>query len=333
MKQRVRLIESASALSDEWDTLADCYFKKREFLEYTEKYNPCRQHYYELIVDNTLRAGAMVYRLAVSYLTRRLGFESPYKWIIIGVPASVPGSGLIGDVEYIDLLLKEIFIIEKGLVLATNLGPDLQVANVVTITSLPKIVMSHNFKTWQDYKDALRSKYRRRLNRIVSSIEDLSVETTNCARYNEKTHALYLNIMGRTKTKLETLSLSFFKNLPDRFKLTTYCLDGKVITWHINLLDDDVLYFLFGGIDYELNKQYNAYFLNLSGIINESIEWGYQTIDLGQTAEIAKTRMGGVPLDQNIFIYHRNAWIRNVFQFGKKHIKLKRDFPLANVFK
>jgi hypothetical protein len=333
MKQKVRPIESAKELSDEWDILADNYFKKREFLEHTEKYNPCQQHYYELTVDNTFRAGAIVYKRAVSYLTRRLGFESPYKWFIIGVPASVSGSGLIGEEKYIKLLLKKIFQIEKGLILAVNLEPDFQLDPVVTVASLPTIVLSHDFKTWQDYINALRSKYRRRLNRIISSIEDLSVETSSCARYNEKTHALYLNIMDRTKIKLETLSLSFFQNLPDRFKLTTYSLNGRVLTWHINVLDDDVLYFLFGGIDYELNKQYNAYFLNLSGVIKESIEWGYDRIDLGQTAEIAKTRMGGVPSDRNLFIYHRKGWIRGIFQFGKKYIDLKRDFPIANVFK
>jgi hypothetical protein len=333
MKQKVRLVESASGLSDEWDILADNYFNKREFLEYTEKYNPCRQHYYELTVGNQLRAGAIVYRLAVSYLTRRLGFESPYKWHIIGVPASVPGSGLIGEKKYIDSLLKEIFKAEKGLILATNIEPEMQFDQVVTIAAPPTIILSHNFKTWQEYKSALRSRYRRRLNQIISCKKDLSVETGSCASYNEKTHALYLNIMGRTKTKLETLSLEFFKNLPDRFKLTTYCLNGSVITWHINLLDDDVLYFLIGGLDYERNKQHNAYFLNLSGIINESIEWGYQTIDLGQTAEIAKTRMGGVPSDRNIFIYHRRRWVRNIFRFASKYIKLKQDFPPANVFK
>jgi hypothetical protein len=333
MKQKIRSIKSARELSGEWDFLADNYFKKREFLEHTEKYNPCRQHYYELSVDNKLRAGAIVYRHSVSYLTRRLGFENPYKWIIIGVPASVSGSGLIGEEKFITLLLKEIFKIEKGLILALNLEPDFQLDPVVTVASLPTIVMSHNFKTWQDYKSALRSKYRRRLNRIIKSIKDLSVETSSCARYNEKMHDLYLNIMDRTKTKLETLSLPFFQNLPDRFKLTTYCLNGRVLTWHINVLDDDILYFLFGGIDYELNKQYNSYFLNLSGVIKESIEWGYDTVDLGQTAEIAKTRMGGVPSGRNLFIYHRRGWIRSVFQFGKKYVHLKRDFPPANVFK
>jgi hypothetical protein len=333
MKQKVRMIESASELSDEWDMFEDVYYKKKEFLEHTEKYNPCQQHYYELIVDNRLRAGAIVYRLAISYLTRHLGFQSPYKWVIIGVPASVSCSGLIGEEKYVDLLLKEIFKIKRGLILALNINPEFKINHVVSISSFPTIVMSHNFKTWQDYTKALRSKYKRRLRLISSSTEDISIETGNCSRYNEKMHALYLNIIDRTESKLETLSLAFFKHLPDRFKLTTYSINGRIITWHINLLDDDILSFLFCGIDYELNKQYNAYLLNLSGIIKEAIELGYHTIDFGQTAEIAKTRMGGIPSDTNMFIYHRKNWMRRLFQYGKKYAHFKREIPPVNVFK
>lgn len=333
MKKEIKVVNTALELSEKWDSLADVYFKKKEFLRYTEVYNPCRQHYYELYLNGELAAGAIVYRLALSYLTRFVGFESPYKWIIIGVPASVSCSGLIGEEKSVDLLLKEIFKMEKGLILGLNVRPDHQFDQVVSIESFATIVMSHNFETWQDYISALRSDYRRRLKQITSSMKDIVTEESGCSRYNEEMHALYLNILNKTESKLETLSLDFFKNLPDRFRLTTYAHNGRFITWHINLKDDDKLFFFFGGLDYEQNEKFNAYFMNLTGIVKESIELGYKELDFGQTAEIAKTRMGGAPLDQNMFIYHRAGWVRKLFVIGKKYITFKRDIPNANVFK
>jgi hypothetical protein len=333
VNKEVRIVNSALELSEKWDCLADVYFKKREFLHHTEIYNPCQQHYYELYINEELSAGAIVYRFPVSYLTRYVGFDSPYKWIIIGIPASVSCSGLIGEKKFIDLLLKEIFKIEKGLILGLNINPDDQFEDVVVIEFYSTIVMSHHFETWQDYNAALRSDYRRRLKQITASMKGIIVEESDCSRYDEKTHALYLNILNKTESKLETLSLDFFRNLPGRFRLTTYSHNGRLITWHINLKDDAKLFFFFGGLDYELNEKFNAYFMNLSGIVKESIESGYKEIDFGQTAEIAKTRMGGLPSDRNTFIYHRARWVRKIFLFGKRYVKFKRDIPNANVFK
>jgi hypothetical protein len=333
MKKEVRVVNSALELSGKWDSLADVYFKKKEFLNHTEIYNPCQQHYYELYTNEELSAGAIVYRLPLSYLAQKIGLKNPYKWIIIGVPASVSCSGLIGEKKSIDLLLKEIFKNEKGLILGININPDDQFEQVVVIESLPTIVMSHNFGTWQEYIAALRSDYRRRLKQITSSMKDIITEESDCSRYNEEMHALYMNILNKTKSKLETLSLDFFKNLPGRFRLTTYSHNGRIITWHVNLKDDAKLFFFFGGIDYELNEKFNSYFMNLSGIVKESIELGYKEIDFGQTAEIAKTRMGGVPVDKNMFVYHRTRLVRKIFLFCKRYFKFKRDIPNANVFK
>ena len=333
IETKVKLVNRAMELSEKWDGLADVYFKKKEFLRHTETYNPCQQRYYELYINGELSSGAIIYRLAISYLTRFIGLESPYKWIIIGVPASVSCSGLIGDKESIDILLREIFKIEKGLILGFNIEPEYRFEHVVLIESFSTIVMTLNFKTWQDYVMALRSSYRRRLNQISISMNDIITEESNCSRYNEEMHSLYMNILNKTESKLETLTLDFFKNLPGRFRLTTYSIKGKIITWHINLKDDDKIFFFFGGIDYELNEKFNAYFLNLSGIIRESIELGCKEIDFGQTAEIAKTRMGGVPIHKNMFIYHRTRFLRKIFEFGKRFIKFKRDIPKAHVFK
>ncbi|MBK6538671.1 MAG: hypothetical protein IPG09_13140 [Ignavibacteria bacterium] len=48
MKKIIKRISSTEDLNSKWDSLADCYFQKKEFLTHIHKYNPCCQRYYEL---------------------------------------------------------------------------------------------------------------------------------------------------------------------------------------------------------------------------------------------------------------------------------------------
>ncbi|MBK7158998.1 MAG: hypothetical protein IPH77_10680 [Ignavibacteria bacterium] len=40
MKKIIKRISSTEDLNSKWDSLADCYFQKKEFLTHIHKYNP-----------------------------------------------------------------------------------------------------------------------------------------------------------------------------------------------------------------------------------------------------------------------------------------------------
>ncbi len=328
----INRVAIAQDLFEAWDTLADVYYKKKEFLTHTETFNPCNQRYYELYENGKFSAGAIVYSLAISYFTKHINVNSPYKVTFIGTPASVSCSGLVGNKKSVDILLKRVFKLEKGIIIGLNTDPCYQIKPAISLKAYSVISMSHEFDSWDDYVSALRSSYRRRLKQLTSR-EDIKVVESDCRRFNKEMHTLYLNILDNAELTLETLRLNFFQNLPEKFRLTTYTHKGKIITWHINLKDESKMFFFFGGIDYTVNKKLNAYLLNLAGVVKESIEAGYKEIDFGQTAEIPKTRMGGRVMDKSMFIYHRYRLLRKIFYVIKRYVEYNRVIPEAHVFK
>lgn len=323
---------TAKDLPHFWDEISDCYFQTREFLTHVEVYNPCNQRYYLLTEDEKPVAGACVYTIAIDLLTF-INVKSPVKMQVIGISATISPPGIFGKSEYITVLLKEIFQKEKGLILGMNLLPQIDCGPAIVMRTMPTIQLTHNFSTWQEYEDALRSDYRRRLTKVTGTFKDIETRKGNCSRFDAAFHDLYLEILKRTNTPLETLSLDFFRNLPDSFLLTSYHYQADILAWHITKTDGHVLYFFFGGTNYQLNEQYNAYFNNLIGILKEAIDLGCSMIEYGQTAEIPKTRLGGIPLELNLFLYHRNKALNILLGIMKNVLQYRRKIPVVHVFK
>ena len=147
--------------------------------------------------------------------------------------------------------------------------------------------------------------------------------STPCSQFTQAHHALYMQIMQHTSSKLEVLSHAFFRNLPEPFSLTSCYLEGSLICWHVTCADDDTLYFFFGGHDYALLNSHHVYFNNLFSIVGQAIEGGYQQLDLGQTAEIAKIKTGGYPVFKSMFLYHRHPVIRLLLTLAKPLISYR----------
>jgi hypothetical protein len=156
---------------------------------------------------------------------------------------------------------------------------------------------------------------------------------TKCNVFTEQHYRLYMQIMRQTKNKLETLSLDFFKQLPDHFYLTSYYHRSQLLCWHINCRDDEQLFFFFGGHDYQLLSNYHSYFNNLYGILKEAIEDGFSRIDFGQTAETAKMKTGGRMEEKRLFLYHRNVLLRAILRFCKPLITYKPPKPILHPLK
>jgi hypothetical protein len=127
--------------------------------------------------------------------------------------------------------------------------------------------------------------------------------------------------------------LDLFRNLPSNFILTTYYNETGILCWHITCHDKNTLFFFFGGMDYSLRDHYQSYHNNLYGIISEAIQNKYDFIDLGQTAETAKSRFGGKPEERRMFLYHRNPLILYFLKPFKGVLAYSKIGENSNVFK
>lgn len=332
MDRVIKRINAPSDLNSDWDKLANYYFQKKEFLSYLHRYNPCSQRYYELYCDRRLTAATVVFTIKFNILTFA-NIPSPLKVQIIGLPVSVASPPVIGDPDQYEYLLSEIIKLEKGLIFGINFQEDYIPDKVVNMRSLPTIILKLGSNDFSSYENSLRHDYRRRIHRIKDKFSGVTPVNTDCSAFNEEHYSLYMQIMKKTRTKVETLSYESFRELPPNFRLTTYYAENKMLCWHIVCKDNGLMFFYFGGMDYSLRDKYQAYNNNLIGIVEDAFEMNYGTIDLGQTAEIAKTRLGGVMSGRRMFFYHKNPVILGLLRLFRNVIAYTKTNEQHHVFK
>jgi len=329
---RIELLLSINACPDDWDLIADQYFQKIEFLRHCETYNFCNQRYYTLYINNILKACAVVYNLRINLLTFA-NIPSPLKVSIIGIPCSVSSSGIFGKQEYQLLLLKEITKFEKGFLIALNCDEKLHPKDWLIGPTLPTVIFQNYFKDWSTYLKNLNTDYRRRYYRISNKFTNIQISHHNCNEFNDEMYKQYLAVYNKSHAKLEKLPFKFFHMLNSKFNLTTYTNRDLLLGWNIVLTENQMNYFLFGGLNYQVNKEYQLYFNILFQILRNGIEQNKKYIDFGQTAEIPKTRLGGHLIKKNMLAYHHHRFVRNFFGFTQNFFTYNVEIPTSSVYK
>jgi len=323
---------SPEQLSKDWDRLAYSYFMKKAFIIHLHTYNYCNQRYYEVYENNEMVCGTIVYTLNVNILTFSK-LKCVLKMQVIGIPVSIATPPFVGDEKYAGYMLNHILQTEKGLLLGINFKDDYCDVKVSHMRALPTIVMENKFSSFEDYTNAIRYPYRRRLQKHELNFKDINSNESSCAEFTEQHNCLYLEIMKRTKTKLEILSFDFFKNLPENFILTSHYINEKLIAWQICTRDMDKLSFFVGGMDYVYRDRYSLYYNNLLSILKYTIDNNFSLIDFGQTAELAKLRLGGELSERRMFIFHRNSIINSLLKRVKPLLEYSGSYEHPKVFK
>lgn len=329
---KFNLYSKVAQLPNDWDVLTKNYFQKRKFLSHAEKYNPCHQRYYLCTENEKTVSAAIVYSLRLDIFTY-LKIKSPVKMNIIGVPCSVSASGIFGEINAVETLKNYIFENEKGLTIALNLTEKPVVNLNASGKTLPTIVFDNQFADWNEYLKALRSNYRRRLKLINQQNEKLHFEKKACSEFTKGMHSQYLEVYNRSKGKLEKLTFEFFRNLPEEFILTVCSKNADVIGWNIALNDKNIYYFFLGGINYKLNDSHQTYFRLLSLLIRDGIENKAAKIELGQTAETAKMRMGGKPETLYMEAHHSSKPVNYLLKKFGSILEYKSRPESTNTFR
>jgi hypothetical protein len=331
VNEKIDRVERVEDLPEQWDAMAADYYQKREFLRHCQTYNPCCQRYYLLSESGSLRAGAVVYTIRLDLFTYR-GISSPVTTQIIGIPASVSSAGLMGEPALQGEFLTRILAHEPGLVTCLNLDSIPSGSPMFPGRTWPDIVLTNRFESWQDYVSALRSDYRRRIVRVLADASGFETRRSSCRAFTDEMHALYLNVFSRSEGKLERLDASFFRNLPASFCLSTYAAGGMVRGWTITAKDADRCYFFLGGQDYA-HAPKTLYLVKLLDVIKAGIGSAASTIDLGQSAEIPKMRLGGRVREKYMLGYHNRPIPRLLLRAGMGALSYRKKFPDTHVFK
>ncbi len=192
----------------------------------------------------------------------------------------------------------------------------------------PKCILTLRWDSFDAYLNALRSDYRNRAKKVLKKSSVLDIRPISANEFNREMYKGYLNVLGKSKIRIETLSKEYFEG--EFFTLLAAFLRDKPVGFIQLMPNGDELIFEFVGVDYEYNHDYAVYHRMLLEIIRYGIEHGYKTIDFGQTADDIKLKLGSKYTYLYAYFHHSNKLINAVCKKLGKTLEYK---PLTTKFR
>lgn len=195
------------------------------------------------------------------------------------------------------------------------------------------------WKTYDDYKNALKSKYRVKVNKADSSSTSLTEKLFNesdFATYKSELQKLYENTIANANFNAQVLNLDTYIHLREiyhkDFIVKAYFFEDKLVGFLSALANNNHLDAHFIGLNYNLNKEHAIYPRILNDYVRIGIEKQVSHINFGRTASEIKTTIGATPIDLTCYIKHKRPFINSIVKFFVKRIQIK-EFRQHKPFK
>ena len=202
------------------------------------------------------------------------------------------------------------------------------------------VLLDPKWKTFEDYKNNLKSKYRIKANKADTTSSDLKTRLFtehDFETYKEELQALYQNTIDNASFNAQVLNLNTYIHLRASFKddfiVKAYFLEDKLVGFLTALVNKDALDAHFIGLDYQLNKSHAIYPRILNDYVRLGIEKQVSSIDLGRTASEIKTTIGAIPLKLSCYIKHKTPFLNSLIKPFFRRIKIKefkQHLPFKN---
>lgn len=201
------------------------------------------------------------------------------------------------------------------------------------------VLLDPKWKTFEDYKNNLKSKYRIKANKADTTSSDLKTRLFtehDFETYKEELQALYQNTIDNASFNAQVLNLNTYIHLRASFKddfiVKAYFLEDKLVGFLTALVNKNTLDAHFIGLDYQLNKSHAIYPRILNDYVRLGIEKQVSSIDLGRTASEIKTTIGAKPIELSCYIKHKNPFFNSLIKPFFRRIKIK-EFKQHSPFK
>ena len=201
------------------------------------------------------------------------------------------------------------------------------------------ITLKPEWKTFEDYKAALKSKYRVKANKADSkskALERRVFSIKDIETYKNELQNLYQNTIDNANFNAQVLDLNTYIKLKesykDNFSVWSYFLEDKIVGFLSALKNKNHLDAHFIGLNYNLNKTYGIYPRILNDYIRLGLEKKVEIINLGRTAAEIKSTIGAKPLALSCYIKHKNKFLNVLVKPFFKKIQIK-SFKQHSPFK
>lgn len=306
----IEIYKYAEELPAEWDEAAGSNSSlRKDFLALLERVNPCRLEYAVFRFKNKkIQAILVKYVLKIDiFCYSRFHFYLPIT--IIGIPCSVSESGYSFSADVSEegrAALKEYLTDLKGAKLILNAAEDWDFLSFTKGFTLPSCIMDVPWRTFEEYLHSLRSHYRYRYKKAIERGLALSIGILQ-EGFAEKHYRLYEQVYNKSLYKLEKLSIGFFREA--EAIITEFKKGNEPVAFVQYRIENKRMTFLFGGLDYSLNAQYALYQNMLLYLIRVAIENNCVSLNLGQTAEEVKCKLGAMQEKKYLYIHHHHKGI------------------------
>ena len=199
------------------------------------------------------------------------------------------------------------------------------------------ISINENWKSFDDYKQTLKSKYRVKANKADKTSTQLEARIltgSDLEFYKDELQQLYENTIANADFNAQVLNLNTYITLRskyhDDFIVKAYFLEEKLVGFLSALANNHHLDAHFIGLDYSLNKQHSIYPRILNDYVRLGIEKKALYINLGRTASEIKTTIGATPTDLTCYLKHKRPLINKLIRPFVKRVQLKefkQHFP------
>jgi Acetyltransferase (GNAT) domain len=196
------------------------------------------------------------------------------------------------------------------------------------------------WKTFDDYMDALHSKYRVRVRRAfkkAANIEKREFDEEMIHANLPQLYQLYLNIAENSGFNMvnlnDTYLLGLKKQFPDRFRMITYYLDDKLIGYFTTILNGDELEAHFLGFEPKYNHDLQIYLNILYDMVRIGIDSGARQIVFARTAMAIKSSVGAVAHEMYCYMRHRNSFPNKFIKPILHYLRPEKDWEPRHPFK
>lgn len=209
-------------------------------------------------------------------------------------------------------------------------------------TVQPKMILDirPEWKTFDDYMESLKSKYRVRARKALDKAKDIVKIVYNVeeiAQHRDTIHSLYKNVSDQADFNAFILHPEYFENLQAAFgtnmKFTTYWKEGKMIAFFTSIKNYDILDAHFLGYDHQQNIECQIYLNMLYDLIKDGIAQNVKQVDMSRTAVEIKSTVGAVPHQMYLFLKHSNSLINKTVERILSFVKPDADFIIRSPFR
>ena len=201
------------------------------------------------------------------------------------------------------------------------------------------IYLSEKWKSFEDYKNALKSKYRIKANKADANSEKLKSKLLSKAdleNFQDQLQNLYQNTIDNANFNAQVLNLDTYVKLKSKFKnnfiVKGYFLEGQLVGFLSALKNNKSLDAHFIGLNYSLNKLHSIYPRILNDYVRLGIKCKVKQINLGRTASEIKSTIGAKPVKLTCYIKHKKRFVNLLIRPFLKKIQIK-SFKQHSPFK